>query len=337
LEIIMAASSRSGVSAKIWGLAAAIVLAIAVYTGGWFYAAASLKANTLALLGKQQENNVSAECADATYRGYPFRIGLFCSKVTIDDRANGISAMFGALRSAAQVYQPSHIVWELDGPSEVRTSHGLSVSSQWRNMQSSLITVAGGVERSSTTIDGLTSAILSSQTGQAFDLKVEHTETHLRQNGDDLDAAMTLRNTDLTAKGLPSLLPRFTAIADLTLTGKAGLLEGRDETGLYGSAGQIRQLGIDLGDGEILSISGPVSVDTEGRLSGKLRLEVEKIGAWRDRLKTSFPQLGRTIDTASGMLSALTGGGDRATLDLTLNRGKILVGGFIPLGEIPPI
>ncbi|MBT9370798.1 DUF2125 domain-containing protein [Rhizobium sp. CSW-27] len=335
----MAASSRSGVSAKIWALAALIVVAIALYTAGWFYAAATLKANTLAALGKQQDRGVTAECADATYRGYPFRIGLFCSKVTIDDSAKGISASFGALRSAAQVYAPSHILWELDGPSELRTGNGLSVTSQWNDLQASLNTVAGGLERSSTVIRGLTAAITSSQTGQAVDLKVEQAEIHARQNGADLDAALTLRNSDLTARGLPLQIPRFTAVADVTLAGKAGLLEGQDDTGtgLYGTKGEIRQLGIDLGDGQILSVSGPISIDTEGRLSGKLKLQVEKIGAWRERLSGNFPQLAKTIDTASKMLSALTGGGDSASLDLTLNRGKILVGGFIAVGEIPPL
>lgn len=335
----MAASSRSGVSAKILALAALIVLVIALYTAGWFYAAATLKSNTLTALGKQQDHGVTADCADATYRGYPFRIGLFCSKVTVDDSAKGISASFGALRSAAQVYAPNHIVWELDGPSELRTGNGLSVTAQWADLQASLQTKAGGVERSSTVIKGLASAITSSQTGQAFDLKVEQTEVHARQNGADLDAAVTLRNTDLVARGLPLQIPRFTAVADVTVAGKAGLLEGHDETGtgLYGSKGEIRQLGVDLGDGQILSISGPIAIDEQGRLSGKLKLEVQKIGAWRERLSGNFPQLAKTIDTASKMLSALTGGGDSARLDVTLNRGKILVGGFIAVGEIPPL
>jgi hypothetical protein len=36
------------------------------------------------------------------------------------------------------------------------------------------------------------------------------------------------------------------------------------------------------------------------------------------------------------MLSAL-GGGTNASLDITIKRGKILAGGLIPVGEIPPI
>ena len=56
----MAASSRSGVSRKLWILASAVILAIALYTAGWFYAASVLKQNTLALLGSQQKRGITA-------------------------------------------------------------------------------------------------------------------------------------------------------------------------------------------------------------------------------------------------------------------------------------
>ncbi|MGN7294839.1 DUF2125 domain-containing protein [Rhizobium sp. SAFR-030] len=334
----MAASSRSGVSRKIWALAAAIILAIAVYTAGWFYAASMLKEKTLALLGQQQRSGVTAECSDADYRGYPFRIGLFCSRVAIDDRDNGLAVTLGALRSAAQVYDPNHIVWELDGPAEVRTGQGLATSSQWQALQSSLQTTGRGVERSSTTIDGLKTTIVSTQTQQNFDVSVGRTEAHMRQNGADLDAAVTLENMDILTHGMPQVLPRFTATADVTLAGKAAMLEGRDiGTGLRNAQGEMRRLAVDLGNGQVLSLAGPFSVDDQGRISGKLKLQVEKIGAWREQLKAAMPQAASTIDTASKMLSALTGGGDSASLDLTLNRGRVLVGGFIAIGEIPPL
>lgn len=334
----MAASSRSGVSGKLWALSVGIVLFVGVYTAGWFYAASLLKEKTLALLGEQQQRSMTAECVDAAYRGYPFRIGLFCSRIVVDDRANGIAATFGALRSAAQVYQPSHIVWELDSPAEARTSHGLTASSQWDRLQSSLTTSLTGIDRSSTVIDALRTHIVSTKTNQVFDIQANQMEMHLRQNGADLDAALTLEDTEIAAQGLPSLMPRFTATANLTLANKAALMAGRDASrGLYGLQGEMRQLDLDLGSGQIVSITGPFSIDEEGRISGKLRLQVEKISAWRDQLKRAFPEASSSIDTAGNMLSALTGGGDRASLDLTLNRGRVLVGGFIPLGEIPPI
>lgn len=332
----MSASSRTSVSRKIWLLAMAIVLAVALYTGGWFYAASALKEETLALLGSQEANGITVECADANYRGYPFRIGLFCSRVALDDRNNGISATLGALRSAAQVYAPGQIVWEVDSPAQVRTSHGLTVSSTWENFQSSLTATNGGLERSSTVIEGATTSIVSSAS-QPFSLSAERTEMHLRQNGQDLDAALLLQNARTTAEGLPELLPPMTATVDVTLAGRAGLIDGTDPNGiaLYGTQGEMRTLAADLGEGRVITVTGPFSIDEEGYLSGRLKLQVEQIDAWRNSLALAFPEIAPALQTVAGMLSALNGGGQNASIDLTVNRGKVFAGGFIPLGEIP--
>jgi hypothetical protein len=334
----MAASSRTGVSKKLWLLASAVVLVIALYTAGWFYAASVLKEQTLALLGRQTDAGVSATCEDADYRGYPFRIGLFCSKVTVDDNTNGISGNFGALRSAAQVYDPTHIVWELDAPSEVRTSHGLKVSTTWQNLQSSLRTKLRGVESASMVLEKSRTSIVSSAIGQAFDIAADHSEIHLRQNGEDLDASVQLTNATTTAEGLPQLLPPTNASIDMTLAGRAGVLDGSDQNGMsmQGSEGELRQFKVDLGEGQVLTLSGPFSFDDRGRMSGKLKLRIEEIEAWQQSLDQAFPDLAPTIQTAANMLAALGGGSD-ASIDITIRRGKVLAGGLIPIGEIPPI
>lgn len=334
----MAASSGSGVSRKLWLLASAVILVIAVYTAGWFYAASLLKENTLTLLGNQQKRGIAANCADADYRGYPFRIGLFCSKVSVDDTQHGISGTFGALRSAAQIYDPSHIVWELDAPAEVRTSHGLTVSSTWKSLQSSLIAKLHGVSRADMVLQGAQTNIASTADDQSFNINADHAEIHLRQNGQDLDAAIDLQGASSDMKGLPKFLPRLDTSMNVTLTGRAGLLDGSDPNGtaLYGTSGHMQELKADLGEGRVLSISGPFSINDEGRLSGKLKLRIEQIAAWQNSLGQAFPDLAPTISTAAKMLSAL-GGGENASIDLTIRDGKVYAGGLIPIGKIPPI
>ncbi|RWX74399.1 DUF2125 domain-containing protein [Neorhizobium lilium] len=334
----MAASSRTGVSGKLWLLACLVVLFIALYTAGWFYAASLLREKTLAMLGSRASDGFAAECADADYRGYPFRIGLFCSKVSVDDRANGISASFGALRSAAQVYDPGHIVWEMDSPAELRSSRGLIVSTSWKSLQSSVVTKLKGVERAALVLQNPKTHIVSSANGQSFDINADRAEIHLRQNGPDLDAAVTLDGTDTAMEGLQQLLPRLTTSADLTLVGRAGMIDGSDPNGisLRQTKGEMREFRADLGEGRVLLLSGPFSFDDEGRMSGKLKLRVEKLAAWQESLSQAFPDLGPMLQTATSMLSAL-GGGANASLDITIKRGKILAGGLIPIGEIPPV
>ena len=99
----------------------------------------------------------------------------------------------------------------------------------------------------------------------------------------------------------------------------------------------MRSLSADLGEGRTISISGPFSIDNDGYLSGRLKLKVDQIDAWQNSLSEAFPDIAPVLQTVAGMLSALNGGGQSASLDLTVKRGKILAGGFIPVGEIPPI
>lgn len=333
----MAASSQSGSSRKFWWLGLSIVLVIAVYTGGWFYAASQLKETVLRAIAPRNTAGVSGECTDIDFRGYPFRIGLFCSKVDVDDNKNGVSASFGQLRSAAQVYAPGHIVWEMDSPAEIRTANGLTINAQWANLQSSLITKLRGIDRTSTVIEGLKATAVSSYDGQTINVDAGRTEIHLRQNEGDLDGAISLQDANTVIKDWPQVFPKFSASADVTLAGKAGMIDGSDRQGLYGASGELRKVVIDIGDGKVMTLTGPFSFDEQGFLSGKFKLEIEQLGPWRDSIKQAFPQVAKTVDTAAKLLKALAGGGDRASVDLVVNRGEATVSGFIPLGSIPPI
>ena len=332
----MAASSQSRGGRKFWLLGSAIVLLIALYTGAWFYAASTLKTSVLKAIAPGNTAGVSGECTDIDFRGYPFRIGLFCAKVDVDDNVNGVSATFGQLRSAAQVYAPGHIVWELDSPAEIRSANGLSLNAEWASLQSSLITKLKGVDRSSTIIEGLKGTAVSSQTGQTINFDAAHTEIHLRQNGGDLDGAISVTDSNTAIKDWPAF-PKLSASADVTLAGKAGMIDGSDQKGLYGASGELRKVVTDIGDGRVMTLSGPFSFDEEGYLSGKFKLEIEQLGPWRDSIKQTFPEIAKTVDTAAKLLKAIAGGGDKVSVDLVVARGNATVGGFIPLGSIPPI
>lgn len=91
----MASSSRadtSGVTRKLVWLAMAVVVFAALYTGGWFYAASRLKDRLTEALAASQQGMHSASCSGLSVRGFPFRIGIFCDSVGIDDRPTGLSA-----------------------------------------------------------------------------------------------------------------------------------------------------------------------------------------------------------------------------------------------------
>jgi hypothetical protein len=160
---------------------------------------------------------------------------------------------------------------------------------------------------------------------------------HASQNGSDLDFAIGVENANAVIKDFPQVLPTASTSANVTLSGKAGLLDGSDREGLRGSAGVLHQAVIDIGDGRIMTLSGPFNFDDEGLLSGQFKLEINQIGPWGDSLTTTLPAAKNIIKTATKMLKALANGGDKVSVDLTADRGRLSLSGFIPLGKIPPI
>lgn len=329
----------SAVSRKIMRLGILIIVGIAVYTGAWFYAANSLQKSLLAFFGGENPAEVDISCDDTAVRGFPFRIGLFCSKVGLDDRFHGVSASFGALRSAAQIYAPGHVVWELDSPGEVRSSLGFSAALQWQALRSSVNSGLSGVDRTSLEATGSKATVTMMTTGQTFDAASDHLEAHARRNGDDLDVALMIRNGTFQLPGGTPVIPPSSTTVDMTLAGKAKYLDmqGDRGEGLYGSSGEIRRIAIDLGEGRILSANGPFSIGTDGLISGELRLDLEGIDAWRKTLAEAFPDDADNIKSGAKILKALFSGQQNGGVDLKIQNGVVILGGFIPIGVLPPI
>ncbi|MBO9100050.1 MULTISPECIES: DUF2125 domain-containing protein [unclassified Rhizobium] len=338
----MSASSQSERSGRgfrgMFILLGIIVLLAAVYTAGWFYAASALKTNVLRALGKQDAAGFTGQCTDLDQQGFPFRIGLTCSKVQVDDHTRGVSATFDDLSASAHVYAPGNIEWQLNSPAEIRTSQGLTISSEWAALQSTMVTRGNGIEQGATTINGLKTAVVSSATGQTVNFTADKTEIHVRQNGEDLEAVFEVKNSNAVIKDFPQL-PALAAEIDVTLTGKAGLLDGseKDGRGLFGASGILRKVTTDIGDGRIMTLSGPFSFDDDGFLSGQFKLEIQQISHWRDSIKQAIPAAKQTVDMAGKLLKALAAGEDKVSVDLTVDHGAVTLSGFIPVGKIPPI
>lgn len=335
----MASSSRagtSGVSRKIVWLAIAVVLAIALYTGGWFYAASWLKDRVTQELAASQQGLHSASCSNPDVRGFPFRIGVFCDAVGFDDRPTGLSATFGALRSAAQVYWPGHAVVEIDGPAQVRMTPDIVFDADWSLLHASVVAGTDGLDRASVAYDGLKGTLNAPSEGLTVAVSATHGEKHVRRSGEALDVAVSLQALTLGLKD--KVLPPVDVALDMTIADAARWLskEGAPGTVPRGTSTELRALSLDLGGGKTVTLSGPVSVDDEGYVSGALDLTVEGVDAWRDRISELFPETAKTARKVASAIKSLSGGQDRASVKLTLRQGTVYLA-FFPIGEIPPL
>lgn len=331
-------ATESPISRKVLRLGLFILFGIAVYSVGWYFAAEYIRKQILTFMSGDNPSAVIASCEDPSLGGYPFRFRLNCSTVSVEDHYQGISTSFGALRAAAQVYSPGHIVWEIDGPSVTRSTLGFSSTADWSSLQSSLILRTDGVDRSSLEVRDVTATVTGAGNPGQIRVEAPHFESHVRRMERNLDFAALIRDARVTLTGVELELPPISSSIDLTLTDKAGLLDPREapKQALYGTAGEIRRFVADLGEGRVLTVSGPIAVGDTGLVSGRLNVEIEGLEAWSSAVKQLYPELSDTVDDAMKVVAILFGGQNNGSAQVSISEGAVSLG-FIPLGRLPPL
>jgi hypothetical protein len=333
----MPATAPPSPGTRIKRLGIGILIFLIVYTGLWFLAAHQIETR-LGALFTSRSGSATARCDGLTVRGFPFRIGVFCNAVKVDDMKFGASGSVGALRSAAQVYWPGHSVIELDGPAEVRISPGMTASADWKSVRASVQASFSGLQRTSIVAEAVKGTLVPNLAESVLGFFAEHGEFHLRQNEADLDAALTVEGLDLKPNNGASLLPPVLASIDLTMKDRADMLErgGLDRRRLRNSSGEVRTLALDFGNGMVVTAAGPFTVNGDGLISGTFTVTMRDVEAWRRTLAAAFPNKENMLDNAANMLTALAAGGNDTTVTLNVRDGTAFLA-FIPIGVLPPL
>lgn len=327
---------ETSATAKMIRLGFGVAIAIAVYSGGWFYFAGEAKSWLQDVLSKQNEQQVRVECLDLDIRGFPFRIGAFCSGLKIDAGKSGVAASFGAVRSAAQIYNPGHAVIEIDGPADVRTTYGLMVNGTWGSLRSSVVQGASGLERLALQSDNVHADIRDPVRKDPMVADFAHGELHIRQNGNNIDIATGTDALTVKTELLPAPLPAANVSTDFTLNEQADVLKGNKQFSMRSSSGSINQVLIDFMDNGSIGLSGPFQFDESGLLSGSFNVKLTKIDSLQKVLAASFPAAAEPIAQVGSVMSGLSGGSGEATIKVNVRNGVVTVA-FFELGRIPPI
>lgn len=321
-------------SRKLRRLGIAVVIVVALYSAGWFFVASKIETYLKGFLGGA--GPVDIECPGLATSGFPFLIGFTCDKTEIGDSRTGDSLTAGALRVAARIYSPGSAVVELDGPANVSLSDGSALSAEWTSMRSSFSAGLSGLQTFSASGENVALDYMSDMLYAALKAKASHGEVHLRGNGGNLEAAFLTRNLEVAAEGASEpIVPLLSTSAQLTIDGKAELLEGKP---LIGKAmkGQLTSFRIEMPDGLFGEMSGPYEIDDEGYISGEFKTRFEKIDLWQSHLLKLFPEAESTISGLAALLKGLAKGGQDVTVNLVVNKGTLSLS-MVPLARIPPI
>lgn len=305
-----------------------ILLLLVAYAAGWFWAAGRLEAEANKAIAGIDRDPVRAECANLHAAGFPFRIGLFCDRVSFRDERGGSGIEAGAFRSAAQVYDPFLVVGELDGPAKVQAPDLPPLDVTWDIVKASVRIDRPLPDRISTEARKLRVSGPDGVLVTADDL-----QSHLRPNGADLDYAASMQGLALApalVKG--RTVPPLAGSLDVTLKDGVAWLIGQNKS-LRGRSGTLRNGQLIFSPNASLALSGPFSVDQEGRLNADLKLGLTGAPEVGEALAQILPDQGGIIRTAFSNLAVL---GSGSALPLTIRDGRIGIA-FIKLGKVPPL
>ena len=323
----------SPASRKIRRLGVAVAIVVALYSAGWFYVASKIEdvvADFIARPGR-----LTIDCDGLTRTGTPFRIGFACNQTSLKDDATGAMLSAGAIRAVANIYNPGSAVVELDGPANVSLVDGTAITADWSLLRAGFSVGFSGLKSLSSTGENLSVDLFDYSLVEPIVAKARHGEFHLRGNGADLDLALLARELALATRSAVEILPTLSTSAQVTLAGKAGLLEG-EKLLTKAMKGTLTSFRIETPEGLYGEMSGPFEIDAEGYISGTFETRLEKISLWESNLLKIFPEASNTISGMAALLKGLAKGGDTVTVNLVVDRGTITLSMF-PLGRIPPI
>ena len=321
---------------RIIGLGIAVVLAVAAWTGAWFWLAGQATGSAMRAMEDARADGRELSCENVEARGYPFRLGLFCDAVAVRMPREGIVAGAGALRSAAQVYAPGHVVAELDGPAVLETPDILPLQLDWEQFRASLRHDMGQPERLSAESRNLKIALRQAGEDNAPLAAMHDGEVHARLNGPALDLAAALNGIALADPRYADI-PEAELVMDATLPGGAALVDGTSPNGLTirGQTVELKVLTLSLpARNASVSLSGNLVVGDDGLIDGSVDIRMTNPQAFADAAAVALPD---TKDDLAPLVTGLTALGETGVpVTLTIRRGRVSAG-LIPLGNLPPI
>lgn len=326
-------------SRRIKWLGIGVAFIAAAYSGVWFWGASYLKGEIAK--GFEQANakgSMQAECTNLDVKGFPFRAGVFCDKVTFSDPTQKVTFSSGAFRSAAQVYDPTRGIVELDGPFDMKLPDGETFKGNWSLLRASARYGSPLPKQIDVEIKDLDLSL--SLVDQAPLVKANGTQVHFRTVEQDVDIASSAKGLNLNPKITGNRnVPPFDFESNVRLNNGAKFLESSAQTlgqFLRGQSGTINTIGVKFADGGGLSMSGPLSVDEAGLISGDLSVtftEAEKLGQTVQKIS---PEIAVYLTPSLSAAAAAAKPGENPKIDVTIRKGKAAIGIF-PLGEIPAL
>lgn len=337
-----------------------LAILVAAWSGAWFWIRGKAEHEMDAWMAREAAAGRTWTCQDRSVTGYPFRIELRCSALTLA-RSDG-SFRLGPTTVVAQVYQPRLVVFESQGPFHAEQG-ALTGDASWSALQGSFHGASEGFTRLSLVVDGPKVSVAGAEP-QPITVQGRHLELHARPSPAryESDGAVEV-NLQLAQAAIPALDALTGSAApvdvslDTTITHARVIGTGAvpRELEKWRQAGGVLELGaLSLAKGDQrVQARGQIALDDAHRPMGQIDLRAagvdaligsvvgqrfgSKEGALVGQLVGGLLGLGRGAPRAD---EAPAGSGPplKPLPPLKLVNGQVLFSGFpLPNVRVPPL
>ena len=265
---------------KFLWLAIAVVVVVALWTAGWFWAAGEATRQVKLLAEADGETAPKLTCGTFDVSGFPFRFDAECLDATLVDQ--DITATFAGIKASVLVYTPSHVIFSAKAPfayadafsgSQRRLDFG-ALEGSLRLTSTDLIKGLNGegwrIARFSLVADDL--KLTDTVAGEIVEAGAKHLEAHLidvPEQHDKVAGTAVLRGyLSAIALDLPGLQ---IAAADTSL--EAELTALPDDLRAFGEADALRRWQAAGGVLKLAKLAGSQPVpDERFEITGELKL-----------------------------------------------------------------
>lgn len=322
-------------------IALGLLCAIIIYSIVWLFIAGKIERKARQELEEVMLRQPATRCEDLHVSGYPLRFDIICESISISRPSDAVKITAGRLISGFPVYAPLNLSHYLTGPALVEWPGLNPLELNWSNLQTNTRLTRPIPEKISLKGQDI-----------SLSLRKEPTYSEPFANLADLSLAFSLQGNEVNATGRfagltfvqttmnSQNIPEIDGLTDIVIHDAVSLMNDNKEPTLEklrGHSGEIRQFMISTNNGAMISISGPLSLDEEGNLSGKLSVELIEPISLAQTAQNYLPEQSSNISTLLFALTAIAGEkSGNLTLTIDIDKGKMRAG-FIPLGRLPAL
>ena len=326
-------------------LIAAVAAVLALWSGGWFYAAGEVR-STVASLGQADgEANPKITCTTLNVTGFPFRFDIDCVDATMV--SGDVTVGLAGFRASVLAYNPTQARVSALAPMTIADAYSgarsrvdfsaadgsarLIADDLWAGLSGQGWRIAR-VSLVAEDVDWIDTLV-----GETQVMRANHVEAHLldipEQHDPTAGTAALAAYAALTEAAAPALgIAEGEATLEAELTGLPDDLRrlAADDVvrSWQAAGGQLRLIGLKGSAGEeFVETTGTIGLDSAARLDGQIALRSRGLA---ERLGTLLPENLRPL-----ILGGQEGDGSYSQT-LTIKAG-VVFSGLMPVAMIPPL